>query len=182
MSWIATCVPCWFALTRATATAHATASGISHRHMVSVYAGFRGRQPVWARNRPFAGAPAARFRAAGGAGSRALVTPGTRIETALEYRLTAEPAAVAEARAAVTEALDGGVSALPREARDAIRLAVTEICANVVRHAYAPGRPGELWLTIALADGVLDVGVRDFGRGMRATSAHKGVGLGMHIA
>ncbi len=110
------------------------------------------------------------------------MTPGTRIETALEYRLTAEPAAVAEARAAVTEALDGGVSALPREARDAIRLAVTEICANVVRHAYAPGRPGELWLTIALADGVLDVGVRDFGRGMRATSAHKGLGLGMHIA
>jgi serine/threonine-protein kinase RsbW len=110
------------------------------------------------------------------------VTPGTRIENRLEYRLTAKPAAVAEARAAVTRVLDGGVRGLPREARDAIRLAVTETCANVVRHAYASGRPGELWLTVALADGVLHVGVRDFGRGMRATSAHKGLGLGMHIA
>jgi anti-sigma regulatory factor (Ser/Thr protein kinase) len=106
----------------------------------------------------------------------------TRIENRLDYRLAATPAAVSAGRAAVTRVLDADVPGLAGETREAIRLAVTELCANVVRHAYAPGRPGELWLTIALADGALVVGVRDFGRGMDGTSARKGVGLGMRIA
>ncbi|MGL6279103.1 MAG: ATP-binding protein [Gaiella sp.] len=46
-----------------------------------------------------------------------------------------------------------------------LKLAITEACGNVVRHAY-DGGGGEVELTLSLEDGSLVVVVRDGGRGM----------------
>ena len=109
------------------------------------------------------------------------MTPTLRQDRALQLRETAEPAVVSRARTVVTDLLDREAPGLAAEAREGIRLAVMEACATAVRHAYAPGHPGELELTVTLSDGELRVGVRDFGRGMRGGSAQPGLGLGLVI-
>ena len=51
-----------------------------------------------------------------------------------------------------------------REKRWDIRLAVTEACSNVIRHAY-PASGGTFHVSTALRPGTLEVIVRDAGRG-----------------
>jgi serine/threonine-protein kinase RsbW len=95
-----------------------------------------------------------------------------------ERRIRAEAEEVPRLRAEVT-ALAAEAGAAPAVLDD-VRLAVTEVCANVVVHAYA-GReaPGDL-LVRAVADrGRLDVTVRDWGRGLAAPAAAAGLGLGL---
>lgn len=68
-----------------------------------------------------------------------------------------------------------------RADRDRIALAVTEAAANVVVHAYTPGRRGELSYLADLEDGDLQVIVGDDGDGIRERPRTPGSGLGLKL-
>ncbi|HEX5556563.1 MAG TPA: ATP-binding protein [Gaiellales bacterium] len=72
----------------------------------------------------------------------------------------------------VREQLDALLDGTPveREKRWDIRLAVTEACSNVVRHAY-PETPGEFQVAAELTPATLEVTVRDAGGGSTARIA-----------
>jgi serine/threonine-protein kinase RsbW len=57
------------------------------------------------------------------------------------------------------------VAHLDEETLADLKLAVTEACANAVRHAYSDDSPGEVRLRMTLEDGALVVEVRDEGEG-----------------
>jgi serine/threonine-protein kinase RsbW len=61
-----------------------------------------------------------------------------------------------------------------------IRLAVTEACTNVVRHAYVD-RPGSLDVAIAPGAGSLTVVVTDQGSGLQPRAHTHGAGLGLPL-
>ena len=63
---------------------------------------------------------------------------------------------------------------------EAIRLAVTEAVANVVRHGY-PERPGAFHVTTAVAGGELWVLVSDDGCGYQTPSQSPGLGWGLAL-
>jgi anti-sigma regulatory factor (Ser/Thr protein kinase) len=68
----------------------------------------------------------------------------------------------------------------PRRVED-VRLAITEACTNVVRHAY-PSEPGRLdVVAVAGADGELTVVVSDEGAGIRPHPHPDGGGLGLPL-
>lgn len=65
---------------------------------------------------------------------------------------------------------------------DDMRLAVTEACTNVVRHAYADrGEPGPLEIVMRSEGDTLDVIVTDRGRGLGSSSDTSGPGLGLPL-
>jgi serine/threonine-protein kinase RsbW len=68
-----------------------------------------------------------------------------------------------------------------REKRWDIRLAVTEACSNVIRHAY-PGSDGTFQVAADLTPGTLEVAVRDTGRGSADTVVPKMGMLLLHEA
>jgi serine/threonine-protein kinase RsbW len=70
---------------------------------------------------------------------------------------------------------------LDAELVEDLRLAVTEACTNVVRHAYPPQAPGRIDLTIAPDEGALRVVVSDRGRGIDPSPDTKGLGLGLPL-
>lgn len=94
--------------------------------------------------------------------------------------MPARPVAVAEARRAVTEvarAVGAGEEDLAR-----VRLAVSEAVTNAVLHAYVDAPSvGEVEVEACRSDRVLDVTVRDFGRGMRPRPDSPGLGLGLPL-
>jgi serine/threonine-protein kinase RsbW len=59
-----------------------------------------------------------------------------------------------------------------REKRWDIRLAVTEVCSNVIRHAY-PGAAGAFQVAAELGPGTLEVTVSDAGRGSTGSMVPK---------
>jgi serine/threonine-protein kinase RsbW len=77
--------------------------------------------------------------------------------------------------AALAEAL-----ALPAGLVDDIRLAVTEACTNVVRHAYL-GEEGPLDVVVTPDGDRLRVVVADRGRGLRPNPGSDGPGLGLPL-
>lgn len=60
----------------------------------------------------------------------------------------------------------------PMEIAD-MKLAVTEACANAVRHAYPDGSDGTVVVRMAVADGALTVEVADTGCGLEASRPRK---------
>jgi serine/threonine-protein kinase RsbW len=88
------------------------------------------------------------------------------VSALLHLRLDAEPESVPLARAAIT-----GVCSqlgLAADITERIRLAVTEACTNVVRHAYVDQRGNTYSLEATVDRGALLVVVRDAGVGITA--------------
>jgi serine/threonine-protein kinase RsbW len=108
-----------------------------------------------------------------------------RAATASDVRLTlpARPENVAVIRhmlGAFADALQ-----LPPELVEDMRLAVTEACTNVVRHAYGDGEHGSIDVVIRPAGGRLELIVSDQGSGIHGSSrdlAGPGLGLPMIAA
>src|SRR3954469_17595275 len=74
--------------------------------------------------------------------------------------------------------------ALPRRLIEDMRLAVTEACANVVRHAYADGeadRENALRVELLPRRRGMRVVVEDHGRGLRPSPDRGGPGLGLSL-
>jgi anti-sigma regulatory factor (Ser/Thr protein kinase) len=69
---------------------------------------------------------------------------------------------------------------LPPAVTDDMRLAVTEACTNVVRHAYQDGE-GCIDVTVRPKGDALEVVVADSGRGLGASPDTGGPGLGMPL-
>lgn len=83
----------------------------------------------------------------------------------------------------VRSVLDALVESLELPAGLAVdmRLAVTEACTNVVRHAYDEDEDGSLELIARVAPGTIEVEVRDKGRGIGASGDSEGPGLGLPL-
>jgi anti-sigma regulatory factor (Ser/Thr protein kinase) len=70
---------------------------------------------------------------------------------------------------------------LPDELIEDLRLAVTEACTNVVRHAYGDGEPGAVEISIEPREERVRVVVADTGRGIGTSSDTSGPGLGLPL-
>jgi anti-sigma regulatory factor (Ser/Thr protein kinase) len=101
--------------------------------------------------------------------------------TSSDVRLTlpARPENVAVIRhvlGAFAEALQ-----LPADLVEDMRLAVTEACTNVVRHAYHDGEPGPIDVVIRPNGTKLDLIVSDQGAGIGPSPDLAGPGLGLPL-
>ena len=106
---------------------------------------------------------------------------GGQADGGSDVRLTlpARPENVAVVRhvlGAFAEALQ-----LPDPVIEDMRLAVTEACTNVVRHAYADGEPGPVEILIRPEGNTLLVIVSDEGRGLAPRADSTGPGLGLPL-
>jgi anti-sigma regulatory factor (Ser/Thr protein kinase) len=70
---------------------------------------------------------------------------------------------------------------LPPDVVEDVRLAATEACTNVVRHAYAESEPGTLDIVIRPAGDLLEVIVSDHGHGLGTSPDTNGPGLGIPL-
>jgi anti-sigma regulatory factor (Ser/Thr protein kinase) len=71
--------------------------------------------------------------------------------------------------------------ALPPDVTEDMRLAVTEACTNVVRHAYDDDQPGPIEVVVRPDGDHIDVTVSDRGRGMGPSPDVEGPGLGLAL-
>jgi anti-sigma regulatory factor (Ser/Thr protein kinase) len=62
-----------------------------------------------------------------------------------------------------------------------LRLAITEACTNVVRHAYADEDPGTVEISIQPQEELVYVTVADRGRGIGTSADASGPGLGLPL-
>lgn len=100
----------------------------------------------------------------------------TSTATRLELRLRAEPSSVRRARQAVAEVATR--LGAPRDVVDDMRLCVSEIVTNVVRHAYPGTPPGDMQISCDRFRGGVLVVVRDFGLGTTPSRAPPRAGDG----
>jgi anti-sigma regulatory factor (Ser/Thr protein kinase) len=70
---------------------------------------------------------------------------------------------------------------LPAELVEDMRLAVTEACTNVVRHAYHHGEPGPIDVVIRPSGDELELVVADQGAGIGPSPDLAGPGLGLPL-
>lgn len=106
------------------------------------------------------------------------VTPPRAADSDVRLSMPARPENVAVVRhviGALAEALG-----LSSRAVEDIRLAVTEACTNVVRHAYRDVE-GPLEVTIQHTDAMLTIAVSDRGPGIKPNPASEGPGLGLPL-
>jgi len=111
-------------------------------------------------------------------GTRAASAPVAALESDIRLTLPARPENVAVVRhvlGALAEALD-----LPPAVTADVRLAVTEACTNVVRHAYGD-RAGDIDVVVRPRGRALEVIVADNGRGMGPSPDTSGPGLGLPL-
>ena len=95
----------------------------------------------------------------------------------LRLVLPARAENIAVIRGAVEAAAEE--SGLPRKQVSDMRLAVTEACTNVVRHAYAG--EGDVEVVFEVTDRATRVVVEDHGCGMGASTNRAGPGLGLPL-
>src|SRR5215212_274605 len=110
---------------------------------------------------------------------RSVPAAGPATTTDVKLTLPARPENVSVIRhvlGAFAEALR-----LPDELVEDLRLAVTEACTNVVRHAYPPDVPGPVEISIVPAADYVSVVVADHGRGIGASADADGPGLGLPL-
>lgn len=74
----------------------------------------------------------------------------------------------------------GDALGLPPAVTDDMRLAVTEACTNVVRHAY-PGPEGTIDVVVRPSGETLEIMVSDTGRGIAPSPDSGGPGLGLAL-
>ena len=70
---------------------------------------------------------------------------------------------------------------LPDAVIEDMRLAVTEACTNVVRHAYRDGETGRVEILIRPVPDALEIIVSDEGRGIGPSTDTAGPGLGLPL-
>ena len=70
---------------------------------------------------------------------------------------------------------------LPVDLVEDMRLAVTEACTNVVRHAYPDGVPGAVEISVEPEPDQVRIVVADYGRGIGTSSDTTGPGLGLPL-
>jgi anti-sigma regulatory factor (Ser/Thr protein kinase) len=102
-----------------------------------------------------------------------------RVATDVKLTLPARPENVSVIRhvlGAFAEALR-----LDDELVEDLRLAVTEACTNVVRHAYPPDQAGPVEISIQPLEEHVSVIVSDHGRGIGTSSDTTGPGLGLPL-
>ena len=107
------------------------------------------------------------------------VTAMQRVDTDVRLTLPARPENVSVIRhvlGAFAEALR-----LPDDLVEDLRLAVTEACTNVVRHAYPPEHAGPVEISIQPLEEYVTVIVSDHGRGIGTSSDTTGPGLGLPL-
>jgi anti-sigma regulatory factor (Ser/Thr protein kinase) len=110
--------------------------------------------------------------------------PGT---TATRSLLTPDFELILPARAenvAVVRHAFGGLGdalEVPDHALADVKLAVTEACTNVVRHAYPEGNPGAVEISIEPREERVRIVVADTGRGIGTSSDTSGPGLGLPL-
>lgn len=97
----------------------------------------------------------------------------------LDLVLPVEPVSVPVARRAV-EGMAYAAGACPGTV-EAMRLAVSEACTNVVLHAYRETDPGRMHVRATTADNELRVVVADHGVGIRPRTDSPGLGLGLPL-
>jgi serine/threonine-protein kinase RsbW len=98
------------------------------------------------------------------------------LDSDMRLTLPARPENVAVVRhvlGALADALG-----LPDAVTEDMRLAVTEACTNVVRHAYA-GDEGTIDVVVRPRGDALEIVVADFGRGIAPSADTAGPGLGL---
>jgi anti-sigma regulatory factor (Ser/Thr protein kinase) len=110
--------------------------------------------------------------------SRTTDAPISVLESDIRLTLPARPENVSVVRhvlGAFAEAVG-----MPRQVSEDIRLAVTEACTNVVRHAYG-GAGGKIDVVIRPRGEALEVIVADDGRGVGPSLDTSGPGLGLSL-
>jgi anti-sigma regulatory factor (Ser/Thr protein kinase) len=94
----------------------------------------------------------------------------------VQLSLSARPENVAVVRHVMGAFAD--VLGLSTRTAEDLRLAITEACTNVVRHAYGE-RGGRMDISVAPHRDRLEVAVADSGRGIAPSTDRKGPGLGL---
>ena len=110
-----------------------------------------------------------------GLGEEAQASGGSDVRLTLPAR-PENVAVVRHVLGAFAEALQ-----LPDPVIEDMRLAVTEACTNVVRHAYSDGQPGPVEILIRPEGDSLIVIVSDQGRGLGPSDDSSGPGLGLPL-
>jgi serine/threonine-protein kinase RsbW len=100
------------------------------------------------------------------------------LDSDIRLTLPARPENVAVVRHVLGALAD--VLNLPETVREEMRLAVTEACSNVVRHAYSDG-DGNIDVVVRPDGEALEVTVSDTGRGLGPSPDVGGPGLGLPL-
>lgn len=97
----------------------------------------------------------------------------------IQMRVPATADQLAPMRAAVRTFVAAHWPAADRDRTD-IALALTEACANVIRHAYPHG-DGDMTVMCRIDDRHLALEIRDQGTGIHPPSSNPGLGLGLPL-